>query len=93
MSESNFPNVDSAAWQEMEERTGDDWGFMASEIGEAIKCGVALDDQFIEDLAQRRFERCREEFPMEKPGATIESSLSIVREVVAIHQIALESVG
>lgn len=81
--------VDTATVDEINARSALDWDFMASEIARAVEAHVALDDDFIEDLARRRFEHAQTALAAEKPGPTLESSRRVAREVVAIHRLAL----
>jgi hypothetical protein len=84
---------DAATFDAMATRTEADWEFMSEKIGAAIKRGVILDDAFVEELAARRFEHAQVILAGERPGPTLESSRRIVREVVAIHQLALGGSG
>jgi hypothetical protein len=70
------------------ERSSVDWNFLTGEIRAATERDEPLDDSFIQALAARRLEHARREFPMEEPGATLESSLRIVRNAVVLHQMA-----
>jgi hypothetical protein len=76
---------------ELDDRTAVDWNFIASEIGRALDSGVALDDGFVDHLAQLRFANARELWSGEGPGPTLDSSRRIVREVVEIHKLAVDS--
>jgi hypothetical protein len=81
---------DAATMKEMDARTAVDWDFMADAIHQAVEKGAELNDDFVEDLARRRFEHAREALAGERPGPTLESSRRVVREAVEIHRIALE---
>jgi hypothetical protein len=70
-----------------------DWDFVIEEIRAAENRGAVLDEQCVQAIARRRLEHAHREFPQEEPGATFESSLDIVRNAVALHELSMGSGG
>ncbi len=79
---------DAEFLQGVAERSEVDWKFVMSEIHVRVNKGESLDESFIQALAERRLAHAKRELPMEEPGPTLDSSLEIVRDIVALYEMA-----
>jgi hypothetical protein len=79
--------------ERLQARADGDWAFVGEAIKQATAEGRALDEAFVETVAQARLAKAQEDYRFaEGPnaGPTLESSRAIVRDIIELHAIATD---
>jgi hypothetical protein len=74
-------------------RADRDWALVDAAITTATKDGRPLDDEFVEEMARRRFEEARRTYAYAQrsnAGPSLESSRRIVRDIIEMHSVSEE---